>query len=208
MGNIIDISVSISGKMITFPGDPVPAIEPFSGIEEGKSNVSSICLGSHTGTHIDAPRHFLENGKTVDQFPLDRLVGPAKVIDMRGRDKISAKDLKAHQINNGDRILLKTNNSELWGKDIFDSNFVFLTRDAAEYLAEVGIGLVGIDYFSVEEYKSQDCPVHTKLLKSEILILEGLDLSRVQEGEYFLGCLPLKLVDTDGAPARAILMEK
>ena len=207
MGRIIDISVGISEKMITFPGDPVPAIEPFSGKEEGKSNVSSILLGSHTGTHVDAPRHFFEDGKTVDRFPLERLVGQAKVIDLRDRDRISAEDLKVHRINHGDRILLRTNNSALWQKDMFDSQFVFLTSDAAEYLVEAGIGLVGIDYFSVEKYKSSVCPVHTTLLKNEILILEGLDLSGVEEGEYFLVCLPLKLVDTDGAPVRAILME-
>jgi Predicted metal-dependent hydrolase len=167
---------------------------------------SLITFGSHTGTHVDAPSHFLKDGKCIDQISLDRLMGPAKVIDMvRVIDVITAEDLKHHDINEQDIILLRTMNSAYEETDEFNKEFVYLDQSAAAYLAERKIKAVGIDYLGIERGNPEHA-THTKLMHADIVIIEGLRLSHVQAGDYFMVCLPLLVVGLDAAPARVILM--
>jgi arylformamidase len=172
------------------------------------SNVSRLDCDVHTGTHIDAPRHFLKNGATVEQLPLDTLIGPAIVAYLPNVTEIAASDMAALSLPDGTkRLLLKTSNSALWAKQQgFDTGFVGLTADAAKWIVERGISLVGVDYLSVQKYG--DGPeTHLILLGAEVVILEGIDLSGAEAGQYELICLPLKITGAEGAPARAVLRQ-
>jgi arylformamidase len=205
---IIDISVPIYTGMVFYPGDPGAVIEPVRRIAEGDvANISELRLGSHTGTHVDAPHHF-ENGKiTVDRIPLDTLIGPARVVDVTEAETfIFREDLEKAGAGGAERLLLKTTNSRLWAQMEFDKEYVSLSDDAADFLVERGVKLVAVDYLSIERYKSESFYVHHSLLRQGIVILEGIDLSEVDAGEYELACLPLKILDGDGSPARAVLM--
>jgi arylformamidase len=206
---IYDITVPISPAMPVWPGDPAVQINPVSKIEAGdNANVSHLSLSSHTGTHVDAPYHFLQEGVTLDQVPLGIFVGPAVVVTIPGVNLITAKDLEELGIPAGtNRLLIKTRNSELWerGETRFQTDFVALSPDAAQFLVDNGVKLVGIDYLSIAPFK-QSRPTHEILLGAEVVILEGVDLSAVSPGHYTLYCLPLKLAGADGAPARAILV--
>lgn len=200
---IFDISLPIHEGMITYPGNPEVAIEA----QKGKSStVSKLALGSHTGTHLDVPAHVFEDGWGSDEVPLEALIGKCRVLDMAQADKaVTVDDLKAAQVQKDERILLKTANSAR-GFDSFYDDYVYLDGDAAEYLAEQGVLLVGIDSLSIKERGSSDTRPHTALLQSDILILEGLNLSAIEAGEYMLMCLPLALKGLDGAPCRAVLV--
>jgi arylformamidase len=168
--------------------------------------LSHISLSVHTGTHMDAPLHFIVNGPTIDQMPVDATVGRARVIEIRDRHSIRREELLDHEISATDRILFKTANSDhSWNGDEFDEDFIFIAQDAAEHLAESGVRCVGVDYLSVGGYKQDAVETHQALLGAGIWVIEGLDLSGVEPGEYDLVCLPLKLVGAEGAPARAIL---
>jgi arylformamidase len=208
---IYDITIPVSPAMPVWPGDPAVQIDPVSKIEAGdNANVSHLSLSAHTGTHVDAPYHFLQEGVTLDQVPLERFVGPAVVVEIPGVNLITAKDLEDFGIAAGaERVLIKTRNSELWarGETRFQTDFVALSPDAAQFLVDSGVKLVGIDYLSVAPFK-QSRPTHEILLGAKIVILEGVDLSAVSPGHYTLYCLPLKLDGADGAPARALLMEE
>jgi arylformamidase len=204
-----DISLTISSDLPTWPGDPGITLERTEKIEDGdNANVSRLDMGVHTGTHVDAPVHFLSGGSAVDQLDLKILTGRAYVLNLPEVDLITAPVLEASNIPpRTRRVLFKTRNSEFWarGESIFQTEFVGLSADAAEYLVERGIKLIGVDYLSVAPYKHSR-PTHEILLSAGVVIIEGLDLTEVSQGRYTLYCLPLKLLGSDGAPARAILI--
>lgn len=207
---ILDISVPISQDMPTYPGDPAVSIEHVSEIAKGaRSNVSRISFGNHTGTHLDPPIHFIPNGKTVDQLDLDVLYGPAHVVDMTHVEKaITAQDLEhAKMPQRAIRLLFKTRNSLLWGRPGFQKDYIAFAWDAAQWLVDRGVKLVGIDYLSAEVFGASEPRTHRILLGAGVIIVEGLDLSHIAPGNYTLACLPLKIRDGDGAPARAILIQ-
>ena len=205
---IYDVSVPVADGGLIYPGDPGIRVSPHLSLERGDpANVSGLQLGSHTGTHIDAPRHFFSQGTPVDAVPLDCLVGPALVLEFPPEvAAIGGPDLRARDLRGARRVLLRTRNSARWGRPEFTPDYVGLSADGAEYLIRHGVELVGIDYLSIERYGSTDYPVHRMLLGREVVIVEGLDLSAIPEGEYQLICLPLRLAGLDGAPARAVLL--
>ena len=204
-----DVSVPIHPGMHVFKGDPAVDISLSLSIEKGDfANVSALSMGAHTGTHIDAPRHFFNDGKTVDQIPLNLLIGPARVVEVAGVKDISRALISSLNLEDCERLLFKTSNSSLWDKTSFQEEFTYLAECASEYLVEIGTRLVGIDYLSVEEYGTEKPVAHVTLLKAGVIILEGLNLSRVQPGFYTLVCLPLCIKGADGSPCRAVLIEE
>ncbi len=207
---IFDITLPVSPGQIVWPGDPKVELERVASMDEGAhANVSRLALSVHTGTHVDAPHHFLNDGRTVESLPLDVLVGPGLVVRIQDDvELITADILAAAGIPDGsERLLFKTRNSKLWqaGARDFFPGFTSLPVEGADWLVEHGVRLVGIDYLSISPYKNSE-PTHRALLTAGIVILEGVDLSRVEPGRYDLYCLPLKLAGSDGAPARAILV--
>ncbi len=209
MRRIIDISVPISTGGLVYPGNPEIAVTPQQAISQGAgANVSSIVFGSHTGTHVDAAKHFFDGGQTVDLLPLDRLIGRATVVEFADDVmQIGAKELDGQPLDGARRVLLKTRNSALLEQPGFSRNYTFLAPDGAELLADKGVELVGIDYLSIEQFRSGHHRTHRTLLEREIVIVEGLQLGGVAPGVYDFICLPLKIAGIDGAPARAVLME-
>ncbi|MFW5698648.1 MAG: cyclase family protein [Planctomycetota bacterium] len=206
---IHDISVPVMPGLVGWPGDPPVVIERHGGLDHPDACVTStLQLGSHCGTHLDAPAHFLP-GTTVDRLPLEALLGPAQVLDCRGRGMIDADDLASAAIETGiTRLLLRSDNSERWSDPChrFAEDFVALTPAAAASLIAAGIRLIGIDYLSIGRMHD-GAPTHRLLLGAGIVILEGLDLRQVDPGVYDLACLPLKLAGGDGAPCRAVLRD-
>lgn len=203
---MIDITLDIENRMVVYPTDPAVRIKKYYSIKKGnKVNLSIMQLGSHTGTHIDAPNHFLDSGKTIDKISLDDLTGTVLVLEFRNVKYIDISDLKKKDLKNHKRILFKTKNSSYWQLKKFNPDYVYLTEEAASYLVSKKIKLVGIDGFSIERYKSSDCMVHKILLSNDIIIVESLNLRAVKQGEYELLCLPLKIKNGDGAPVRAVL---
>jgi arylformamidase len=207
---IYDISLTISPDMPVWPGDPPVVLEQVSSMDAGAhDNVSRLACSVHTGTHVDAPHHFLNDHRTVDALPLEVLVGPVEVLQIPEHvDLITAGLLENLQWSAGvQRVLFRTRNSRRWadGDDNFDIDFVGISLEGAEWLVKKRLKLVGIDYLSVAPYR-QSTPTHRALLEPGIVLLEGLDLSRVPAGHYDLYCLPLKLSGSDGAPARVILI--
>jgi arylformamidase len=170
-------------------------------------NLSLLHMGSHTGTHVDAPYHFLADGPRLGDVPLDRMVGPCVVADLRGRRMVDARALAAVDAAPGEILLCLTDNSAKWAAAEFQRDFAYVTRDAADALVERGIRALGMDYLSIEEFGSPDFPVHHRLLGAGVFVIEGLDLRAVAPGRYYLVCLPLKFPGLDGAPARAVLLE-
>jgi arylformamidase len=207
---IHDISVPISPSMHTYPGDPAVSIEPVLQIAKGDAaNVSRLSLGNHTGTHLDPPAHFIPGGATIDQLDLNVLYGRARVVDLSHIEKeITADDLERAKLpKRVVRILVKTRNSDLWDRQGFQKEFVAFAWDAAQWLVDHGIHLVGIDYLSVESFGASEPKTHRILLEAGIVIVEGLNLKNVLPGDYTLACLPLKIEQGDGGPARTILIE-
>jgi arylformamidase len=204
-----DITLTITPNMIVWPGDPKVSIQRTSNMDSGdNANVSQISMSCHTGTHVDAPHHFLNDGKTVEDLSLDLLVGRAYVLYLPEVNQITASVLRYAEIPpRTRRLLFKTKNSELWknGQHEFKSDFVALSVDAAEWLVDRNVRLVGIDYLSIAPY-NLGTPVHTILLDAGVVVIEGLDLSNVTPGRYTLHCLPLKLGGADGAPTRCVLV--
>jgi len=203
-----DITVPISPNMPVWPGDPVVTLERVSKIEEGaNANVSHLALSAHTGTHVDAPYHFLSDGDTLEKVPLSLMMGRAYVLQLTDVDLITAEILKKADLPpRTRRILFKTRNSDYWAQDEkqFQTDFVALSADGAKYLVDRGVKLVGIDYLSIAPFKNSR-PTHEILLKAGVLVLEGVNLSEVAQGRYTLYCLPLNLQGVDGAPARVVL---
>ena len=208
---IYDISLTISPSLPSWPGDPGIELEQFESINSGAHvNVTKMSSSVHIGTHVDAPHHFLNDGRTVESLPLDVLTGPCYVTQLPdGVDAITAEVLDRTEITSEmKRILFGTGNSHYWaqGEIRFQEDFVAITEDGAEWLVERGIQLVGVDYLSVAPFGDSE-PTHKVLLKAGVVIVEGLNLSNVMRGFYDLYCLPLKIAGSDGAPARAILIQ-
>lgn len=208
MAIIYDISVPVVDGGLVYPGNPPIEIRPQQQVSKGASaNVSSLSFGSHTATHVDAPKHFFDDGMPIDQLPLDVLMGPATLICFE--DDVMAvgeKELKMHELKGHTRVLIKTRNSAFIRDREFVKDYTYLAPDGAEYLASLGMKLVGIDYLSIEQFHSGHHKTHRALLERGIVIVEGLDLSKPPIGPYDLRVLPLRLAGLDGAPARAVLV--
>lgn len=208
---IYDISLPLVSGGVTYPGNPAIQIEPQQAIAKGgSSNVSSLAFGSHTGTHVDAPKHFFDDGAGADTLPLDVLMGPARLVAFGDEVKsVGEAELRAHDLRGVTRLLLRTRNSA-WlasGTSEFHPDYTYLAPDGAAYLVGLGIRLVGVDYLSVEQFHSGHHRTHRTLLSASVVIVEGLALSEPPPGDYELRCLPLRLVGLDGAPARAVLLQ-
>lgn len=197
---ILDISVPLREGMVTYPGDPVVKLELAQSIAEGSTvNLTRMDFGLHSGTHVDAPVHFLDGAAGIESTPLDAVIGPCEVVEAPDLSRDSV--LRAPE--GAERVLFKTPNSELWAQDEFAQDFARLDGDAASALVERGVRLVGVDYLSVG-----DEAAHHALLGAGVVPVEGLDLRGVEPGPYELVCLPLRVVGADGAPARAILIKR
>ena len=207
---VYDISVPLRADTPTYSGEPGPRLEFTKQLSKGDPfTVSVLSLGSHTGTHVDAPSHFLDGAPGVDSLPLEALVGPAYVAEFAGESHITAADLDSLGIQpDCRRLLFKTRNGRLWDDTEFQRDFIALAPDAARALAERGLRLVGIDYLSIERFRPQRHEVHETLLASGVVILEGLDLRQVPAGAYLLVCAPLNVVGAEGAPARVFLIDR
>jgi arylformamidase len=203
----IDVSVPLHLGMVHWPDNPPVSIERMLDINRGDvCNVSKMSLGVHTGTHMDAPIHFLRDGIGIDQMPLTAAMGQARVIEIGDLVSIKPEELVGHAIRRGERILFKTRNSPgCWQTDDFVEDFVYIAHEAAQYLATIGVQTVGVDYLSVGGSHVDGPETHRALLEAGIWIIEGLNLSQVQPGIYELICLPLRIVGGDGAPSRALL---
>ncbi|MGE5402530.1 MAG: cyclase family protein [Ignavibacteriales bacterium] len=201
-----DISVPLSNGMLHWPGEPEVSAYKILSIQKGDpANVTGLSMSAHTATHMDAPRHFIEDGKDISQVPLEAVMGSARVIEIRSDKYVGVQELKDHRIEENERILLKTRNSEEeWFNRGFTKEYVALMPEAAKYLTERKIKLVGIDFLSIGTYEG-DAEVHKVLLGSGIWIIEGLNLKGIGEGRYELICLPIRLMGADGAPSRAIV---
>jgi arylformamidase len=210
MGRIHDISVPVRTGGLVYPGNPEILIEPQQAISRGAgANVSRISFGSHTATHVDAAKHFFDDGETIDRIALDRFIGPALVIAVDDSlTSVTASDLEQHDLTGHTRILIRTRNSSLLGDPEFHRDYTFLSPDGAGYLVDKGIELVGVDYLSIEQFHSGHHRTHRTLLEKNIVIVEGLNLSGIRPGSYDFVCLPLRLEGLDGAPARAVLIER
>lgn len=203
---LYDASLSIREDMLTFPGDPQFIMRPFFQQEEGDPfNLAVMTMGTHLGTHVDPPAHYLDGGATVDRIPLDILVGPGVVLDMRGKRVIDRKALEPCNVAGRPRVLLKTDNSPRLLEKIFHTDYVYLNEDGAQFLVEQGVRLVGIDYLSIERYGNLEAPVHRALLTAGVLIVECVNLVDVPSGPCEIYCLPLKIAEGDGAPARVLV---
>jgi arylformamidase len=202
---IYDVSVQISPEMPVYPGDPGVTAEVKQSLAKGDPcNLAYYGFGSHTGTHIDAPYHFIEGGMKVNDIPMNLLIGRTLVVEFTAA-RIDAELLKEVNLGEHVRVIFKTRNSYLWRSNHFAEDYVYVTPDAAEVLVESGIKLVGIDYLSIEQYQSTGYKTHHTLLGNGVIIIEGLNLAEVEPGDYELICLPLKVSEGDGAPARVIL---
>jgi arylformamidase len=196
---IHDVSVPLRTGMVVYPGDPEFSIERVMSLAAGDvANVSRIDLGVHTGTHVDAPLHFVDGASSVEALDLDVLVGPAVVVEVPGPGDVEPDAV----VDGADRILFKTRNSAAWAEDGFYEAYASISPAAASRLVEVGARLVGVDYLSVGGVET-----HRTLLRAGVIAVEGLDLRGIEPGTYSLVCLPLKLDGSDGAPARAILID-
>jgi len=203
---IYDVTLPISKDLPVFPGDPAIRIERKAQIGKNgaKCNVSRYSFGSHAGTHIDPPFHFIEDGITVDRLPLELLIGRARVVEVTS-PRIDEAALNEFDFTADVRVLFKTRNSYLWSQKGMSKDFVYITPGAAQVLVDNAIRLVGIDYLSVEKFEAEKPETHLTLLGAGAIIIEGLDLREVEPGDYEMICLPLKIKDGDGAPARVVL---
>jgi len=206
---VFDITLPITPELPLWPGTPGLEVTQVAQLEVDGYSETRICIGSHVGTHVDAPSHFLDSETTVDKLPLQILIGETLVVDLRGELSITAEILERLALPSGlERLLLKTDNSKLWvaGNRDFYKDYVALTLDGAEWLVDRGIRLVGIDYLSIQRFNDSN-KTHSILLAANIIIIEGLNLTRVPVGFYELICLPLPIAGAEGAPARVLLRQ-
>jgi arylformamidase len=205
---IYDITVPIRTNMPVYEGDPGVKIDAWSAFAKGdSSNVSMLNFGAHTGTHVDAPAHFIEGANTIDKLPLEVLIGPARVIHVpEDLTEIDSAFLSGCDLDGVERVLFRTRNSGFWDQS-FRKDFTHLLPEAAALLVAKGVKLAGCDYLSIEKFHSGHHRTHLTLLSNGVVIVEGLNLGEVPAGDYELICLPLKIADGsgDGAPARAVL---
>ncbi len=203
---LIDVSVPLDANLPTYPGNTPYSLEAVKRLARGdSSNVSTLHLSAHSGTHVDAPRHFFDHGAGVEALPLEMLVGRARVVEIASGGGIGADQLAASGLSDDIRVLIKTPNSLLWGSPEFHEDYAGVTEAGARYLVERGVKVVGVDYLSVEEFKKPGAPAHHALLGGGVIVIEGLNLRDVEPGVYEMFCLPLALVGSDGAPARVVL---
>ena len=204
---LIDISVPIDTALPTYPGNTPFSLEAIKRIANGdSSNVSTMHMSVHGGTHVDAPRHFFDDRPGADALALELLIGRARVIDLPHRGGITEAHLAAAGLREDLRVLLKTPNSALWnGSEGFHSDYTYLSEGGAKFLVDQGVKVVGVDYLSVEQFKKAGAPAHHMLLGNGIVIIEGLNLSDAEAGQYEMYCLPLRIAGADGAPARVVL---
>ena len=203
---LIDVSVPLDAQLPTYPHNTPFALEPIKRLARGdSSNVSTLHMSAHTGTHVDAPRHFFDEGAGTEALPLELLIGRARVITVDSRAGVAAEDLDHLDFSDDIRVLIKTHNSRLWGSPAFHEDYVGVTESGARHLVEHGIKVVGVDYLSVEQFRKPGAPAHHVLLGAGTIVIEGLDLRDVEPGIYEMFCLPLRVVASDGAPARVVL---
>ena len=207
--SLIDVSVPLDANVPTYPGTTPFTIEPMQRTGRGDhANVSTLHMSAHSGTHVDAPWHSLNDGARTESLALDVLVGPARVVEVPAEHGITAQDLAPFKLTGDVRVLLKTANSRLWASPEFRADFIGVTESGARHLVERGVKLVGVDYLSVEVFKTPGAPAHHALLGAGVVIVEGLNLREVEPGAYDLICLPLRIVGCDGAPARVVLRRR
>lgn len=204
-----DVTVAISNELPVYPGDPRIDIQRTLSLDAGDvANVSHLSCGTHIGTHVDPPSHFVAGGITLDQLDLDTLVGVARVIDVGDADVIDSEALGKANLEGATRVLFKTRNSRLWAAPHeFAKDFVYLDTPAAEKLVAHGVKLVGIDYLSIEKFNFDEPTTHLALLGNNVIVVEGLNLSEIKAGDYEMICLPMKIKDGDGGPARVLLRD-
>jgi len=208
MPRIYDVTVPLAPGVPAYPGDPPFEIETVHHLGSSPFRLSRLSLTTHTGTHVDAPAHFREGGATIDELPVEILVGKARVVEILARERIERPDLEAQDLRDDLRVLLKTRMSGQMQRSAFQADHLYLSHDAAQYLAQAGLKLVGFDYLSVDRHGAADFPAHQALLTAGVVLVEGIDLSGVEPGEYDMTCLPLRLAGGDGAPARVILRSR
>ncbi len=212
MRRIHDITMTFSSGMPNWPGNPAPEVTRFRDMKEGdRNNMTSVAFHVHSGTHVDAPLHFVADGYPIEDMPLDVLIGPCLVAHFPDVPAITRDMLVDHpDIGPGvERLLLRTVNSDRFGDAAeFRPDFTALTPDAAQWLVEGGIRLLGNDYLSVERYKEPGNATHLAFLENEVILLEGIDMRGIEPGRYELVCLPMKIGNAEGAPARAVLIER
>jgi len=206
---VYDISILLGDEAIDYPRTPPYSRELVYKIKDGKPfDLSKLVMCAHSGTHLDAPSHFILNGKNIDDYPAQRFILPAQVISIEDKEAVRPSELENLDIKPGDAILFKTDNS-VSGRctsGVFSQSFVYMSSEAADFCIEKKVSLVGIDYNAIDKYGDKDLPVHYKLLGNDILILEGINLKEVPPGRYTLFCPPLKIKGAEGSPARAILI--
>ena len=202
----IDVSAPLDAQLPTYPHNTPFSLEAIKRIARGdSSNVSTLHMSAHAGTHVDAPRHFFDDRPGTEALPLDLLIGRARVIEVGTRAAITAEDLQPLDLAGDVRVLIKTRNSQFWGSPDFHEDYVGVAGSGAAWLVEHGVKLVGVDYLSVEQFKNVGKPAHHILLGAGIVVIEGLDLRDVDPGHYEMFCLPLRIIGSDGAPARVVL---
>lgn len=203
----IDISIPLQNGMVHWPGDaPFERLQTLHIANGDVCNLSQFCSSAHIGTHMDAPRHFVGGAQAMETMPIEATVGPARVIEILHPEVIPVEELEPHHLAKGERILFKTSNSQHhWKTHDFQEQFVYIPERTAKYLAQRGVQTVGVDYLSVGGYEKDSAETHRELLGAGIWLIEGLNLEHVEPGDYELVCLPMKMVGSDGAPARAIL---
>lgn len=207
---IYDVSMPIHNNMLVWEGDPKVSIETVATIAKDGARLSHFSLGSHTGTHVDAPSHFLENGDTVNKISLEKFIGKCRVFDLTHLDhqEILVSDIATYNIQKGERMLFKTGNFRLLKNSVFPKSYISLSLEAAEFLVEKDVLLVGTDFLGIEKKANPGHGVHKALLSHNIVIVEGIYLANVPEGEYSMICLPLNVIGVEGAPARVVLIKK
>jgi arylformamidase len=208
MARIHDITVPLTPGLPAYPGDPPVGIEVVQRAGEAPYGLARLDLTTHSGTHVDAPAHFVTGGATVDTLALEILIGKARVVELPGRERVDRPDLEALDLRDDLRVLLKTRMSGQLLKPGYQQDHVYLTGDAALYLAQAGLKLVGFDYLSIDRFGDSSYPAHRALLAAGVVVVEGLDLSEVEPGEYDMTCLPLRVGGGDGAPARVVLRSR
>ena len=203
---LYDATLPIREGMLTFPGDPPFKMQPFFQRAKGDPfDLALLSMGTHLGTHVDPPAHYLDGGATVDQVTLETMIGPGIVLDMTGRAAVDRRALEKSPLDGHIRVLLKTDNSPRLFDSTFRTDYVHLTEDGAAYLLERKVCLIGTDYLSIERYKAPGAPVHHRLLSAGVLVVEGVNLLEVPAGPCEIYCLPLSIVGADGSPARVII---
>ena len=201
-----DITLPVSPNLAVFPGDPPVEIKSFARAAREGFNASALSASLHAGTHVDAPRHLWDEFPGVDRLPLEALIGPVRVLDCRSEPMVSREFLERHWEDGTERLLLQTGGGEALRRGELGEGC--LTGESARFLVERQVRLVGIDALSIDALDAEELPAHRELLGGEVIVVEGVDLSAVKAGDYELICLPIRLRDGDGAPARVILIEK